>query len=214
MLRLADGVHGTVVNGTPIVLDTSKPRYFLLRGPTAASFRALSDGRPTLADLDQLIAAGIVQSPGDVGFEPSPPRPNMSCEDRPGTSPGFRIVLDAFRTQVAAKRMVQRHGMLGALNFLRDRTSALPSPTRRTRNITESEIGAAFARTRLVLPSLDQCLARSAALASVLTHHGHDVRLVIGVQLPFAAHCWVQSGEQVIGDPLDRVRAFQPILVA
>jgi len=32
--------------------------------------------------------------------------------------------------------------------------------------------------------------------------------------MPFAAHCWVQAGDQVLTDPLDVVLHYQPIFCA
>jgi hypothetical protein len=38
--------------------------------------------------------------------------------------------------------------------------------------------------------------------------------LVLGIRLqPFSAHCWVQHGEFLINDTLDRVRTYAPVLV-
>ena len=36
--------------------------------------------------------------------------------------------------------------------------------------------------------------------------------LVIGVMLPFSAHCWIQVGAAVLSDPLDLVVNYQPLL--
>lgn len=41
---------------------------------------------------------------------------------------------------------------------------------------------------------------------------GPDARLLIGVTMPFSAHCWVQVGDTVLTDSLDLVLSFQPIL--
>ena len=47
----------------------------------------------------------------------------------------------------------------------------------------------------------------------VLAGKGCKVRLIIGVTLPFAAHCWVQLGSTVLTDPLDVVAPYKPILI-
>ena len=55
---------------------------------------------------------------------------------------------------------------------------------------------------------------RGIAIRRVLAGKGCDARLVIGVTLPFAAHCWVQLGSAVLTDPLDVVLPYTPILIA
>lgn len=48
----------------------------------------------------------------------------------------------------------------------------------------------------------------------MLARQGCHADLVIGVTLPFSAHCWVQLGSTVLTDSLDLVQAYKPILVA
>ena len=72
----------------------------------------------------------------------------------------------------------------------------------------------AFERARLVRTAADRCLPRSIALARCLLRRGAPARLVIGVKLaPFAAHCWVQRGDQVLNDSVEEVWRYTPILV-
>jgi hypothetical protein len=65
-----------------------------------------------------------------------------------------------------------------------------------------------FART-------DACLLNSLALLDFLALHGLYPKLVFGVSMrPFHAHCWVQHEDTVLGDTLERVSQFTPIMVA
>lgn len=57
-----------------------------------------------------------------------------------------------------------------------------------------------------------QCLVRAVALNRLLESHGiRGSRIRVGVRVGeqgFAAHAWVELGEQVLGDRADRVRGF------
>jgi Transglutaminase-like superfamily len=71
----------------------------------------------------------------------------------------------------------------------------------------------ASCRSRFWRP--DACLFNSLALLDFLALHGLYPRLVFGVSMrPFHAHCWVQHEDTVIGDTLERVSQFTPIMVA
>ena len=61
----------------------------------------------------------------------------------------------------------------------------------------------------------DACLFNSLALLDYLALHGLHPKLVFGVRMPpFQAHCWVQHEDTVLGDTLERVSQFTPIMVA
>lgn len=65
------------------------------------------------------------------------------------------------------------------------------------------------------MPFQGQCLYRAYTLRHFLRLAGLDARWVFGVRTwPFAAHCWLQSGDLVLDDDLDRVRLYTPILIA
>lgn len=65
------------------------------------------------------------------------------------------------------------------------------------------------------LPFQGRCLHRSYMLRRLLARRGIEVDWVIGVRTwPFMAHCWLQIGEVLLADDLDRVRGYTPILVA
>lgn len=59
-----------------------------------------------------------------------------------------------------------------------------------------------------------RCLFQSLTLLYFLGRFGWQPRWVFGVrQAPFGAHCWLQDGEAVLNDTLDRVALFTPIMV-
>jgi hypothetical protein len=72
---------------------------------------------------------------------------------------------------------------------------------------------AAFIALRPLYPRPYLCLFDSLALLEFLARHGCFPRMVFGVIAdPFQAHCWLQDGATVLGDDLERVRRYRPIL--
>ncbi len=68
---------------------------------------------------------------------------------------------------------------------------------------------------RPFVPFEGECLQRSFELRRLLAARGIASDWIFGVRTwPFAAHCWIQIGDLVIGDRLERVRFFTPILAA
>src|SRR3546814_12137991 len=68
-------------------------------------------------------------------------------------------------------------------------------------------IAAAFLRSQRLVSAADQCLVRGIAMKRMLAQRGCDARLVLGVTMPFSAHCWVQAGDVVLTATLEIGRA-------
>lgn len=72
-----------------------------------------------------------------------------------------------------------------------------------------------FASCRSRFQKADACLLNSLALLDFLALHGLYPNIVFGVSMrPFHAHCWVQHEDTVLGDTLEHVSQFTPIMVA
>jgi Transglutaminase-like superfamily len=68
----------------------------------------------------------------------------------------------------------------------------------------------------LLLAGRDRCVLDSLALLKFLALCGAEVKhisWVVGVRIRGPAHCWLQSGDLVVSDVPERVRAFKPIFV-
>jgi Transglutaminase-like superfamily len=75
-------------------------------------------------------------------------------------------------------------------------------------------IAADFAAVLPWTPANGACLQRAFQLRRRLARRGVATDWVFGVRTwPFAAHCWLQIDDRVIGDRLERVRAYTPIAV-
>lgn len=73
---------------------------------------------------------------------------------------------------------------------------------------------ARFERMALFLPVPILCLFRSFFLLHFLASYGYAADWVFGVSLfPFRAHCWLASGDLLLGETAGRAMEFSPIHV-
>ncbi|EJU15100.1 hypothetical protein LH128_00422 [Sphingomonas sp. LH128] len=73
----------------------------------------------------------------------------------------------------------------------------------------------AFSRASLLFPRTSRCLPDALALQRLASRHTAYSKIVFGVQAdPFQAHCWVQLDKVVLGQGLDVVAGFRPILTS
>ncbi|MBU7590575.1 MAG: lasso peptide biosynthesis B2 protein [Sphingopyxis terrae] len=185
-----------------IFLDIAASRYFLLEGRAAGYFSDFLAGESSPEAVSWLTEQGLIErgEPAVPTFLPTVA--TSSLLEGPLPPPRIATVVEMLAAQALARRRVKRKPMS---------TLFMPSPD------GHSDIGecipliAAFQRAARYFQADDQCLANAVALRSMLARRSLRSTLVIGVRLPFAAHCWVQSGDYLLSDPLDRVMNFEPI---
>jgi len=203
--RLRADVQHCQFGAQTVCLDLSTSRYFLLEGAASDHLARFVSGTATDEAIGSLLDLGLIEPGTRVCARPRAFTPTKSFLDhrQPKTSPWllYRAIREQRRTQSALLRM-----SLGALL----------EPTGLPRADPESchAVAAAFARASRYRDATDQCLVRGLAMRAILARSGLGVDLVIGVTLPFAAHCWIQAGPVVLSDPFDRVRNFRPLLTA
>ena len=198
-----------------ILLDLPRDRYFALTDDHDAAVSRLisgTDGDADRARLEMLAAQGVLH-PAAAGERPGlcpPVQAALATLALPaGHTPSWRTAL-ATLAVIRARHFLKLQGLERAIANLRARRPAAPvgSPSDLYR------IVAAFRGASAVISPLDQCLPRSMALARWLFAAALAPDLVIGVAVqPFRAHCWLQSGDQLLVDDTDTVRQFTPILV-
>jgi Transglutaminase-like superfamily len=111
----------------------------------------------------------------------------------------------AFRSIVASARARKPEGY--------DPGSAQPARDRPLDIEHASYLMAVFDSLRLFYPRPYLCLFDSLALVNFLARFDMYPDWVFGVMSdPFEAHCWVQSGNVVLNDTIERVSAFTPIM--
>mgnify|MGYP002403419543 CR=1 FL=1 len=217
--RLRAGVHFCDVGGRLVFLDLGQDRYFCLSDRAEAEFRraALGAGEEPAGDraVSRLVATGLLVETPHANAPlacPSLPTPTASALDLRTGEVRASEVACALAAVLRARVALHVRGLARVLRSIERRGDDAHNVDAPTDGI--AAVAAMFERTAAWTRSHDQCLPRSIAVARRLRSLGLHANLVIGVQLrPFAAHCWVQAGEQVVNDRIDQVRPFQPILV-
>lgn len=214
-LRLADGICIARFGSCVIVLDVHHDWYRQFGDEAAKLLCAIEDGTsidPNQPLVERLQANGLIARDGrrsphwrPPGELPVPEESALEGGDPPH-DPGLHdiaIVLECMASHWALRRR-------SLARVLHD----LPAPRPRHTIGDITVIARTFDRGRRLAPFSPRCLPDALAFVRYARRRGHRVDLVFGVKLhPFEAHCWAQSGNLVLTDPLDRVLRFQPILV-
>lgn len=204
-----------------IFLDQDSGRYFSLPSALGETFerslvRPDEAGAAASPLLERLMTLGVLCAQA--------PRPSLATKtlqpaasnvgehiDGPGAWP---YALQAIWYQLRAARDLKRRPLRSIVDEAR-----LVKDLMRTRSINDLTNEAAkaimsFNSTGLALSAVDNCLVRSLALFRMLATFDIHPDLAIGVTAsPFAAHAWLQIGDVVLNDSVDRVRRFVPILI-
>jgi hypothetical protein len=218
--RLAPDVHVARSGRDLVFLDVGQGSYFCLASSadkwTAAANGAITLGDPHLAE--QLLAGGLIRSSsadhGLAGGEPLPAqgqdlgeRELFSARRRPTAARTAKI---AIRTAIDGALVFSRRGFGQLIAMAREerRSGGEPRPS-----AAMIEAVNAFQDALVWVPRPGECLFRSFTLLRHLRREGFDARWVFGVRTwPFHAHCWLQAGDTVLEDTLDRLLPFTPIL--
>lgn len=234
-LRLADHVRACRIDNQVILLDLKRDRYQAVGGtPSAAMSNLITDWpvaetkrhtpqpaseRSALASLlKALTAETLLVNAGTA----APSRPHLdealdswhpSDTDGP-PSVSLQDMMQIAWSAAGAAYWLQRH----PLAQIEDKVMCLRRQSRRRVATATDELRwqvSKYMRLRpFVLSARDRCLHDSLSLIRFLGARGLFPQWVIGVRTrPFTAHSWVQSGDLVLNDQHEHVRAFHPILV-
>lgn len=204
----AAGVFLARVDDEVIVLNLAEDRYDgLLNVGEAIGLDA--GGALQVIDADiasDLITAGIATTAQPLSRNPIPVIPLRELQTDP--SPSKRDVLRAAIILFTATLRFRGQSLLSLVTFqhrLRDPGA-----------ISEARLGQLVGAARSARPWIPfegECLQRSFLLRAHLAAQGVATDWVFGVATwPFAAHCWLQIGDLVVGDRLSRVSRFTPIM--
>lgn len=197
-----------LVDQAPVFMDIAEDFYFRLEPDEERAFLASlkKSGRQI-----EPVVHGLVRGwePQEWSIEPGPlpPQPKRAL---PGPRnlgyPNLLEVVAVARLLLAVRRALRTRPIGDILESLigkSGRSSAARDP------ITPA---IAFRNARRLVPLRGNCLSDSLALMRWLAGHGEGATLVFGVKLdPFAAHCWVQSGDVLLNDHPERVERFARI---
>lgn len=202
----ADGVHFVAVGADIVILDVDRDQYHCL--PDAAGLLSVGpDGRvgaPDPAGLTPLVEAGLIASrPPATTAAPIAPATRALALGVPVRGDLLRAGL-ALAAGTAAFRGSSLARLIAAP---RRRPVAVLDETRLARLVSAARAA------RPWIPFEGECLQRAYQLRRFLAGDGLAVDWVFGVRTwPFGAHCWLQAGDLVIGDRLERVGRYTPIL--
>jgi len=213
-LFLARDVHAAKVEDDLVFLDVAADAYFCL--VDGADMVRLQAGRSALVPdrlvAEQLTAAGLLSEELIKEDDRGLPDPARALDlTRGSRTLTLKEGLRALAANRDAARAVRRMDLLTLVTG-----AGRGSATAETGPPTEALLdeAAAFRRLAPWLPHGGVCLMRSYQLLSYLRAAGHDAAWVFGVRTwPFEAHCWLQAGDTILDDTLERVRAFRPIMV-
>lgn len=222
--QLREGLSCCDVGGHLIFLDIAQDRYFKLTGPLEKAMRSFQAHEDVASKpVDGLVTARIlVEAPGPKGraaianFQ----LPVRSAIEHSATIPGHRhspaIVFELMATIWSTRRHLKTRTLktnLDEASAYRDRkTNALgvAAPTALEENLLQANWQ--FARARRYVPIEPTCLLDSLSLLRFLSRRGLSANIVFGVTSePFAAHCWVQTGDIVLNETLSDANAHTPI---
>lgn len=216
---LSSSVSFCETSGKLLFLDLARDRYFCLSADDEREFRKLAVDRPIDApDCHVLsgLAADRILVPTPFTAHPRPcPRPAAPAKSLLECNQAMRkstLVHAALRLAHgrALCRVMPLSGIVRSLSRRKGRLVAeLPRPLP-----VVTDVAVAFRRLDLLTTPLDQCLARSVAVAHALIDRRIRPEVVLGVKVnPFGAHCWVQRGDLLVTDLVDHVSGYTPILV-
>lgn len=214
-LILRPGLAFCLIDDVAVFLDLDEDRYFQIDEAATSKFLEALQGTDGHADAQALVSARLLVpsgsapaiSPASIGKAVQ----ELEIGDAVRASTGWVLVALVF---LVLARIKQRGS---PARLLREglRLDWLP-PVHP--HIPEEHIGRivrSFVLARRLLPMSANCVVRSHALRRLLLACGVLSRVVIGVKgKPFAAHCWLEYGDRLVGDKLDYVDPFTPLAVA
>lgn len=214
-LWCAPHVHLATIDEDVIVLDLQEDHYDCLVD-AAVWLKAGDDGSILVRDR---AAANALRETGIAIDDPPPSRRGPCVRPSrdfsvPTGSQGMEI-LRALVGMMTATAVFQNKSLLELVGH--DRSPSLTGfrPTGHDA-LPGSDIAtflAAARRARPWIPFEGECLQRAFQLRYYLALRGIATDWVFGVRTwPFSAHCWLQIGDVVIGDRLERVARYTPIM--
>lgn len=217
--HLAPHVSYGLFGRRAVLLDLAADRYLLLGDAEAAALAALAAPEPPPSSpfVETLLARGLVRTGRGAGIAPVDPTPPLTSalevEGEGGGVSSWEAIGSVARARLSLRfaglaRTVSRWRAFRALCARRANGNAGP---------VENGEGAAyvargFAVARIAVPARRLCVPDSLALARCLWKRGLTAEVYFGVQLdPLLAHSWVQSGSDVLSDPLNIAADYTPV---
>lgn len=199
-----DAMAWTLAGDHVVFLDLVRDRYFRLPDHESASFRAA-------------VERGEIERWGQ------PPHFSIPHDWVPALQDPPRVPQAGFNlTGIAAslwlqRRLERRLEITPFRQVLLETRSMVDAKVRDARKADPNglcQILTDFEHARLIRSAANRCVPRSLAILLRCASQRIRAHAVIGVTAdPFQAHCWAQYGAIVLGDSIDNVKRFTPLLV-
>lgn len=212
--EMRNGLSWCLAEGRAVFLDLLADRYFRLRPEDDRHFQRWAEtGDAVEVDPEGLVRAGVLVA----SSVPQPPRaatrvpvPSIDLGEEAATRAHLADIIRGLVAQRRAAIAIRRGKLATVVDEIRSSRSVSPTGATET---ALCRIAAAFASAPLSFRKSGQCLPRALAANALCRRSGITPTLVFGVRLePFAAHCWLQLGGNIIVGDLEQARMFIPIL--
>jgi len=205
----APSIHVASIEDDLVALDLENDAYFCLPGLGRHLIDA-GDGQWTASNAviaDGLLETGLFQTAASCPPGPAlPPAVRTSrCYEGPGSGSMAGVTL----ATIMAREAWRIHG-----RPLKELIARSPNLTLRHDQTAEAMADARlFDHWMPWVPGQGQCLFRAYLLRAFLASRGRGATWVFGVRTwPFSAHCWLQVGDVLLDDDVDRVALYTPIM--
>ena len=217
-VRLRAGVGHCDIDGRTIFLDVRRDRYLMISPDLEQHFQKISAGvQLGYNDLHALLRTGLFDCSTQNTCSVS--SPTLAYPQRAITVSSIHIKMRSkFGIQWiwAATCLLIFHATIKHLSLKRSLALAeLLSwvPFVRLTQSSNAIAIATFQRASILFPKGDRCLPEALALFSYLGRLRPPAKIVFGVSInPFQAHCWLQEEDLVLGQDIEDVLPFRPIL--
>lgn len=217
---LAPSVTYCVAGGRYFFLDLHQDRYTCLSARAQQAFMRLETENAFAAVDTQALEALVVG--GVLSFVENSVAPRPCKGSQPATRSIHRHAgyscpslhaLGAATNLYRMKRAVVRGGLEPQATIIRTAKHRL-SKTEEVDLDRVGRIARSYELAGLAFSLNDNCLTWSLTLAKSMLRCGIHVDVIFGVMArPFLAHCWVQAGNTVLNEEVERTEQFTPILV-
>lgn len=200
-----------------MLLDVAADRYLCMGKTANEAFLRLARHEPKAGDADQLramFARGLLVKGSPRDRLRSPPRivsPTCDFLARPLDGSGLIPILQALASQLHITWLLRTKPFQHVIEVLNppDRRAARKDAERSLRTIVKAARASSF-----LLRAHNRCLVRALSVQALCHEIGIRPKLVFGVIAdPFAAHCWVQLGSEVLIGGFEQARLYTPIFV-
>lgn len=207
-LRCAPGIFMAQVDEDIVVLDVVNDRY---DGLFDAAGAVRLDGRGGLFPADDQLGSELVATGLAVEGSVEPSAPSILPARREVEADPGPPAQDIWRAAVVLSSATLKFRGKGLRELVN-----ITHPIRGPAPYDEARLGRLVGAARIArtwIPFEGECLQRAFLLRAYLASQGVATDWIFGVRTwPFAAHCWLQIGDLVVGDRLARAAHFTPIM--